>query len=150
MHSTLPKTLNGPQRNVAGKTTDSVRLVESSLSRLCDTIKDYHYSRTILFKCVTLDMKHFHATTHYKNDEMSMLQYCRSFGNYVKESVKNLSVWSAHYFTLTLHIRVVGTPYQRVQFSFVKSQSSNLFQQEKLALSTPSDCKTPQASIEEQ
>ena len=88
MHSTLPKTLNGPQRNVAGKTIDSVRLVESSLSRLCETIKDYHYSRTNLLKCVTLDMKHFHATTHYKNDVMSMLQYCRSFGNYCQGECK--------------------------------------------------------------
>ena len=30
--------------------------------------------------------------------------------------------------------------YQRVQFSFVKSRSSNLFQQEKLALRTASNC----------
>ena len=48
---------------------------------------------------MTLDVKHFHSTTHVKSDVMYMLQYCPSFGNCVKENVKRLSVWIAFYFT---------------------------------------------------
>ena len=48
---------------------------------------------------MTLDVEHFHSTTHVKSDVLSMLQYCRSFGNCVKESVKRLSSWSAFHFT---------------------------------------------------
>ena len=95
----LPKTLNGPQGNVAGKTIDSVRLVEWGLNRLNEVTKQFNYHDTSLPSCMTLDVEHFHSTTHVKSDVMSMLQYCRSFGNCVKENVKKLSAWSALYFT---------------------------------------------------
>ena len=48
---------------------------------------------------MTLDVEHFHATTHYKTPVIAMLQYCRSFGESVEGNVKKLSNWSAHYFT---------------------------------------------------
>ncbi len=99
MRSQLPKTLNGSQGNVAGKTIDSVRLVEWGLSRLNEITKQYNYNEATLLSCMTLDVEHFHATTHFKSESMTMLQYCRSFGNCVKESLKKLSLWSAHYFT---------------------------------------------------
>ena len=95
----LPKTLNGPQGNVAGKTIDSVRLVEWGLNRLNEVTKQLNYHETNLLSCMTLDIEHFHSMTHVKSDVMSMLQYCRSFGNCVKENVKRLSAWSAFYFT---------------------------------------------------
>jgi hypothetical protein len=97
VRSRLP--LNGPQGNVAGKTIDSVRLVEWGLSRLNEITKQYNYNEATLLSCMTLDVEHFHATTHFKSKSMTMLQYCRSFGNCVKESLKKLSLWSAHYFT---------------------------------------------------
>ena len=95
----LPKKLNGPQGNVAAKTVDSVRLIEWGLGRLVETTEKYGYSKTDLLSCMTLDVEHFHATTHFKSDVMSMLQYCRSYGNCIKETIKRLSTWSVHYFT---------------------------------------------------
>ncbi|CAB3990306.1 Hypothetical predicted protein [Paramuricea clavata] len=97
--SKLPRTLNGPQGNVASKTVDSVRLIEWGLSRLKDIVEQYNYQETNLLSCMTLDTEHFHSTTHFKCEVMTMLQYARSFGNCVKESMKRLSSWSAHYFT---------------------------------------------------
>ena len=95
----LPKNLNGPEGNVASKTVESVRLVEWGLSRLIDITNLYGYDRSNLQSCLTLDVEHFHATTHYKMPVMSMLQHCRSFGDCIKESLKRLSHWSVHYFT---------------------------------------------------
>ena len=59
----LPKTLNGPQGNVAGKTIDSVRLVEWGLNSLNEVTKQFNYHETSLPSCMTLDVEHFHSTT---------------------------------------------------------------------------------------
>ena len=45
---------------------------------------------------MTLDVEHVHLTTHVKSDILSMLQYCRSFGNCVKKSAKRLSFYFSH------------------------------------------------------
>lgn len=58
----LPKTLNGPQGNVAGKTIDSVRLVEWGLNRINEVTKQFIYHETNLLRCMTLDVEHFHST----------------------------------------------------------------------------------------
>ena len=60
----LPKTLNGPQRNVSGKTIDSVRLVEWGLNRLNEVTKQFSYYETNLLSFMTLDVEHFHSTIH--------------------------------------------------------------------------------------
>ena len=60
----LPKTLNGPQGNVAGKTIDSVRLVEWGLNRLNEVTKQFSYYDTNLLRSMTLDVEHFHSTIH--------------------------------------------------------------------------------------
>lgn len=99
VRSKLPSTLNGPQGNVAAKTIDSVQLVEWGLTRLHDISKRFNYESINLLSCMTLDVEHFHSTTHFKSDVMSMSQYTRAFGNAVKESLKRLSSWSAFYFT---------------------------------------------------
>ena len=76
-----------------------VCLIEWCLSCLKETMNQYDYTGTNLLSCKTPDVKHFHSTTHFKSEVMSMLQYCRAFGNSVKESVKTLTLWSAYYFT---------------------------------------------------
>ncbi|PFX11992.1 hypothetical protein AWC38_SpisGene24119 [Stylophora pistillata] len=98
----LSKTLSGPHGNVAGKTIDTVRLVEWRLNRLNEVTKQLNYHENNLLSCMTLDVEHFHSTIHVKSDVMSMLQYYRSFGNCVKENVNRLSAWGAFYFT---HLR---------------------------------------------
>ena len=60
----LPKTLNGPQGNVAGKTVHSVRLVEWGLNRLNEVTEQFSYYETNLLSFMTLDVEHFHSTIH--------------------------------------------------------------------------------------
>ena len=93
------KTLNGPEGNVANKTIGSVQIILLELEHLQEILESRYYTQYSLKSCMTLDVEHFHSTTHVKNTTMSMLQYCRSFGNCIKESIKRLTTWSAHYFT---------------------------------------------------
>ena len=62
----LPKVLNGPEGNVAQKTIKSVKMIEWAVSRLARLTKKYDFGQTDLQSCMTLDVEHFHATTHYK------------------------------------------------------------------------------------
>ena len=62
----LPKTSNGPRGNVAARTIDSVRLVQLGLNRLNEVTKQINYYDTSLLSCITLDVEHFHSTTHIK------------------------------------------------------------------------------------
>ena len=57
---------NGPQGNVAGRTINSVRLVQLGLNRLNEVTKQINYHDTSLLSCMTLDVEHFHSTTHIK------------------------------------------------------------------------------------
>jgi len=95
----LPKTLNGPEGNVANKTIGSVQMILLELKHLQEILETRCYTQYSLKSCMTLDVEHFHSTTHVKNTTMSMLQYCRSFGDCIKKSIKRLTTWSAHYFT---------------------------------------------------
>ena len=95
----LPKTLNRPEGNVANKTIGSVQMILLELKHLQEILETRCYTQCSLKSCMTLDVEHFHSTTHVKNTTMSMLQYCQSFGDCIKESIKRLPTWSAHYFT---------------------------------------------------
>ena len=62
-------------------------MIEWAVSRLTRLRKKYDFGQTDLQSCMTLDVEHFHATTHYKTPPMTMLQY-RTFGESMKENVK--------------------------------------------------------------
>ena len=74
-------------------------MIEWAVSRLTRLRKKYDFGQRDLQSCMILDVEHFHVTTHYKTPAMTMLQYSRIFGESMKENVKKLSNWSAHYFT---------------------------------------------------
>ena len=48
---------------------------------------------------MTLDIEHCHSTVHRKQPNMSMLEYSRSFGTTIKESMKRITKWAAYYHT---------------------------------------------------
>ena len=60
---------------------------------------------------MTLRVEHFHSTTHFKSEVMSMLQYCRAFGNCVKEKKGVCAVIGVH---TTLRILTIGIRCQKV------------------------------------
>ena len=95
----LSKHLNGPEVSVAGVTMKSVQLISSGLNRLNEITEDYSYRNVNLLSCLTLNVEHFHSSTHFKSTVLSMQQYCRQFGSTVKESIKEISKWSARYYT---------------------------------------------------
>ena len=61
--------------------------------------EDYRYMNVNLLSCLTLDVEHFHSSTHFKSTMLYMQQYCRQFGSTVRESIKRISKWSAHCYT---------------------------------------------------
>ena len=48
---------------------------------------------------MTLDVENCHSTVHHKQGNMSMAEYCRSFGEAMKEAVKRVTSWAAFYHT---------------------------------------------------
>ena len=75
---------------------------------------------------MAFDVEHFHATTRYKTSVMTMLQYCRSFSESMKENFKKLSNWSAHYLEITVEntVSFYDIP-QLTQTSTVKMSSKD-------------------------
>jgi len=95
----ITSAINGPQGHVSAKTVASVALLEWGLQRLCNNLQPFNYSATNLSSCTTLDAESYHSTVHIKQTNMSMMEYTRSFGITMKESVKRVTEWAAYYHT---------------------------------------------------
>ena len=89
-------TLNGPQEHVSAKTVASVEMIEWGLQSLLINISEFDYKATNLLSCVTLDVENCYSTVHIKQANLSMLEYCRSFGLTMKESIKRTTEWAAY------------------------------------------------------
>jgi hypothetical protein len=94
-----PKSLNGPEGNVATKTVDSVALMKWGLERLRHNISPWNYTATNLLSCMTLDVENIHAVVHFKEPLYFVLQFSRNFGKALKEALKRTTNWSAVYYT---------------------------------------------------
>ena len=57
-----PKVLNSPEGNVAQNTTESVKLIESGVSRLIKLTEKDDFGKADLQSCKKLDVDHSHAT----------------------------------------------------------------------------------------
>ena len=55
--------------------------------------------RLIFVRCMTLDVENCHAAVHSKKMNMSKLEYARSYGATIEESVKRATSWAAYYHT---------------------------------------------------
>ena len=92
-------TINGPQGYVSARTVVSVGLMEWGLQRLFTNPRHFNYNATNILSCMTLDIGNCHSTVHSKQANLSMLEYARSFGHTMKESVKRVTQWAAYYHT---------------------------------------------------
>lgn len=97
MSTGTTSTINGPQGHVSANTVASVALLEWGLQRLYNNLQPFNYSATNLLSCMTLDVENCHCTVHMKQANMSMMEYTRSFGLTMKESVKRITQWAAYY-----------------------------------------------------
>jgi len=81
---------------------------------------------------MTLSVEHFHSTTHTKQVLMSQLQYAREFMTSVKESLKRLHPWSAHYFTSRK-----GSWYPATESSIDFNELSGVLPKKKITVQIP-------------
>ena len=88
-------TLNGPQGHVSARTVNSVEMIEWGLQRLFANLSKFDCKATNLL-CMTLDVENCHSTVHIKQAILSMLEYGRSFGLMMKESIKSTRDWAAY------------------------------------------------------
>ena len=97
----VPKALNGTHGFVSSKSQQSLELTVWSLQRLQELLHEHNYTSTNLLSMMTLNVEHFHSTTHVKQVMLSPLQYAISFMTSVKESLKRNFPWGTYYFTST-------------------------------------------------
>ena len=95
----IKTTLNGPQGHVSARTVASVAMMDTGLQRLYANLGKFNYRHANLLSCMTLDVENCHSTVHHKQGNMSMAEYCRSFGVAMKEAVKRVTSWAAFYHT---------------------------------------------------
>lgn len=53
-------------------------------------VNKYDFAQKDLQSFMTFDEEHFHVATHYETSVMTMLQYCRSFGESMKANIKKI------------------------------------------------------------
>ena len=97
--TSIETALNGPQGHVSARTVASVAMIDAGLKRLDTNLQKYDYAHTNLLSCMTLDVENCHSVVHVKRANMSMAEYCRSFGMAMKEAVKRVTSWAAYYHT---------------------------------------------------
>ena len=91
--------LNGLQGMVFAATVKSVDLLDWGIRILKSLLSSMSFEDTSLLSCMTLDVEHFYSKSHVKHPFLSKKEYCRDFGNTVKETTKRLSSSSFYYFT---------------------------------------------------
>ncbi len=89
------RAINGPQGHISAKTVISVDLIESGLERLRTILAKFNFNACNLLSCMTLDVENCHATVHFKQANMSMLEYSSAFGTTMKKSVKCITHWGS-------------------------------------------------------
>ncbi|CAC5396111.1 unnamed protein product [Mytilus coruscus] len=75
-------------------------MIESELENLLTVITSYNINYQIdLRSLLTVQVEILHATSHFKEQFPTCLQYARNLFDTVHESVKRVVNWSAYYFT---------------------------------------------------
>ena len=87
----LPRTLNGPQGNVASKTVESIQMLKCGLEKIQQVLELYGYNALNLSSCMTLDVEIIHPVGHHRDPLCTVLDYARNFGNAAKEGLKRMT-----------------------------------------------------------
>ena len=96
----ITSTTSGPQGTIAVKTAASLSLLENGLERLDKNIGILSPRFSIKPEvCLTTQVENVHDVSHFKRPTCTLLEYARDFGNNMKESLKQVTKWSAYYFT---------------------------------------------------
>lgn len=77
----------------------TVNSMKWGLERLANILEQHEYKHLNLLSCMTLDIENCHATVNRKKLNMSKLEYARSFGATMKDSIKRTAHWATYYHT---------------------------------------------------
>ena len=94
-------TTNGPDGTISAKTSSSLAILVWGLQRLDEILTTYNPALEVdLRTCITIQVENLHATHHLKHQEIpTQLEFARSLGNTIKETLKRSTSWSAFYYT---------------------------------------------------
>jgi hypothetical protein len=92
---------NGPDGTISAKTKSSVHILSTGVTELQVSMNTINQNYSVAMQsCLTTNVESLHSLSHLKNNDLPhMLEHARSFGNTMKESLKRISRWSAHYHT---------------------------------------------------
>ena len=95
----FPKTLNGPEGSISANTVSSIKMLVWGLKRLKENCESHGYSNVNLLSCMTLSVENLHSAVNRKQGTQTIVSYAQDFATTIKESIKSITKWSAHYFT---------------------------------------------------
>ena len=95
------KITNGPDGTVANKTVLSVSMLANGIARIATNVRalNHRCGQVKPESLLSVKVENFHAVSHFKHPTCPLLQYARDFGATVFESAKQMTRWSAFYFT---------------------------------------------------
>ena len=97
--SNITRSLNGPEGSVSSVTVESIDLLLWGLKQLKTNTEIHNYTKTNLLSCMTLTVENFHSSVNKKHGTQTVVSYAQSFFESIKESLKQITSWSAHHFT---------------------------------------------------
>ena len=66
--------------------------MEWSMRKLHSNITSLSFGNVNLDSCMTLDTEHFHAAVHHKQSSITALEYARSFGSTLNETLNPICI----------------------------------------------------------
>ena len=97
--NSISGSFNGPEGSVSAVTINSIKMLLWGLERLQKNTLDLNYNNVNLLSCMTLSVENLHSTVNKKQTTQTMITYAQSFSIAIKESIKAVTKWGAHYFT---------------------------------------------------
>ena len=114
LQSLTRQTTDGPEGTLSSKCLKSLELMEQSLRKLDNNIKDLSsypgFNMNLnLESLLTLNVENQHAVTHFKKETFTLYEYAQIFGSSVEEGVKKVTPWSDQYYTHPKSYYPLGT-----------------------------------------
>ena len=81
----LSNSLNGPEGSVSAVTLCSINMLLWGLKKLKENCESFSYTEVNLLSCMRLSV--------------TLVSYAQDFATTIKESIKEVTKWSVHYFT---------------------------------------------------
>ena len=95
----LPNSLNGSKGSVSAVTVCSIKMLLWSLKKLKENCESFNYNKVNLLSCMILSLENLDSAVNRKQGNQTLVSYAQDFATTIKESIKEVTKWSVHYFT---------------------------------------------------